>query len=965
MKNRSVKKLLFTVLSLLTVSGVFSTIYASPSLSETPDADETVCTPSPPPKDPEDTSSKAPKDHEESGAIDERLISFAGDISYILGESNGVVSSQKAVKAHDDDNGEITYSLGGGHDFLKIDIDTGEVTISDYTKAAEAISAAPEKILSVKVTAEKSESDPETDSGIGTVPDTETFPGTDSKPEIDKPPVYAQANADYTIYISFLDTPENPYAVSSKRPASDGWYSCAVTVSPSDSEKYGISKSCEPETFKEHISFDDQGSQKRFFYLRDTKTGGMTDRIILDGIAIDTVSPVMSVSFSPETAVYSGQAYYNGSASVTFTIEEENFFSEDVSVTVSENGAVPYPVKLSWTDRGGSLHTGTYTFDKDGDYVISLSYADPALNMIEPYRSHIITVDTTAPSMDISYSTPARKENGISYYSESISAVLSISEADFFPEDVHITVSPTGGTAYEISPEWTYAGGNIHKAGFTMYEDGNYVITVSYTDRAGNKMPSYTSGQLTLDTKAAPPSFSINGAPKEIDGGSYNGSADIHFEFYDENFDTQTATLIKTGPASSDDVTDEFIEVHGSTNGGYGEFSVPSSPEYDGIYELTVEISDKANNKARASFVFTINRFGSVYVYSDYLASLIKDGGQYISLENGNKSAVTNDLVITEYNANRLTNGAPNILMTLDGEFIDAQYTVRHEIKSAASETESGWNKYVYVIKKENFMRDGLYRITLSSEYKTDDSARNGSLSVPENSFLENNDPVDGGICFTVDTTPPYIRSISNLDNAVINASQIEAGYTVIDAGGLKSIEIIVNGRPLDTITSFGENRFNFSGSFSLTERPFAQTIRLRITDLAGNVTDTASPDFRAAVLFDFNDSVLLSSSAYIRPYEVPDPGSENTAVMQNEQLTDPDAPAQNISENAARPSAAGTSDSNADDTARASADIAASSGAENDTSHTAGGSDLLVFIIFPVCAAAALFIIMLVKFKK
>ena len=275
--------------------------------------------------------------------------------------------------------------------------------------------------------------------------------------------------------------------------------------------------------------------------------------------------------------------------------------------------------------------------------------------------------------------------------------------------------------------------------------------------------------------------------------------------------------------------------------------------------------------------MFTINIFVSVYEYSDELVALIKYGGQYIT-------SVEDDLVITEYNADRILEGSFKILITRDGETVDVDFTSNPEnINSQVAIGESGWYQYVYTIKAANFEKDGVYKISLTSAYDADDAKGNESTSVPENSITESGEEILDTMTFTVDSVAPEIRNIVNLDKAIADVDKIIDGklnvkYTIVDVGGLKTIEVIVNGETIKNLTSeeIGDNLYNFTGDFDLTEQTgtTAHKVRIKVTDLAGNVTDTDSEDFLKAHSEDnenstylFFNEVTVSRNAFVRWY--------------------------------------------------------------------------------------------------
>lgn len=587
--------------------------------------------------------------------------------------------------------------------------------------------------------------------------------------------------------------------------------------------------------------------------------------------------------------------FYNAKMTVTLTAEDSTsevhsfLYSYLNAAGVSNVNAelINEAIQAADIKYSENRKTATVTFeipkmvlgsDNQFNGTVEFTATDRAGNESDAHKeTKRIVVDNIAPTAQVSYNEATNVVGDISYYNGNINATVTINEANFYANDVQVTVSKDGGAATAVTPTWNDNSVDVHVGTFTLTEDGDYFVTINYTDKSSNKMTTYTSKQMTIDTKIEVPTYTINGAAKTEVGGAYKGEATIGFNFADQNFDTKTIKLTRTRFDKVEDVTDTFIKVNDNDKGGSGNFTIPSEVGNDGIYVLTIGMTDKAKHTSESEIKFTINRFGSVYEYSDELVALIKDGGQYIT-------SVEDDLVITEYNADRILEGSLKILITRDGETVDVDFTSNPEnINAQVGIGESGWYQYVYTIKSSNFEKDGVYKISLTSKYAADDSAENESTSVPDNSLDEQGKEILDTMNFTVDSVAPEIRNIVNLDKKIADVDKIVDGklnvkYTIVDVGGLKTIEVIVNGETIKTLTSeeIGDNLYNFTGDFDLTEQTgtTAHKVRIKVTDLAGNVTDTDSEDFLKAHSEDNEDStyvffneVTVSRNAFVRWY--------------------------------------------------------------------------------------------------
>lgn len=635
------------------------------------------------------------------------------------------------------------------------------------------------------------------------------------------------------------------------------------------------------------VAYTDKATNAAADYATDYFTVDKTDptnlKVDYSTSVLDTV--LESVTFG----------FYNAKMTVTLTAEDPTsevhsfLYSYLNAAGVSNVNAelINEAIQAADIEYSADRKTATVTFeipkmvlgnDNQFNGTVEFTATDRAGNETDAHKeTKRIVVDNIAPTAQVSYNEATNIVGDISYYNGNITATITVNEANFYANDVQVMVSKDGGAATAVTPTWKDNSVDVHVGTFTLTEDGDYIVTINYTDKSSNKMATYTSKQMTIDTEIEAPTYTINGAAKTEVGGAYKGEATIGFNFADQNFDTKTITLTRTRFDKVEDVTETFVKVTDNDKGGSGSFTIPTEVGNDGIYVLKITMTDKAKHETESEIKFTINRYGSVYEYSDELVELIKDGGQFIK-------SVDGDLVITEYNADRINEGSLKILITRDGENVDVDFTSNPEnINSQVAIGESGWYQYVYTIKAANFEKDGVYKISLTSAYDADDAKGNESTSVPENSITEAGEEILDTMTFTVDSVAPEIRNIVNLDKAIADMDKIVDGklnvkYTIVDVGGLKTIEIIVNGKTIQTLTAedIADNLYNFTGSFDLEEQDgtTAHKVQIKVTDLAGNVTDTNSEDFLKAHSDDnenstyvFFNEVTVSRNFFVRWY--------------------------------------------------------------------------------------------------
>lgn len=287
-----------------------------------------------------------------------------------------------------------------------------------------------------------------------------------------------------------------------------------------------------------------------------TDMAGNTSDYLIDSdniIVVDTVSPTRSVSYnSPKQIVdrttllakagYTENSnsilYYDGDVVADFRVDEANFYPEDVSIKVTKNGKETYSqLPTNWTQTAKTdKWAGSITLSGDGEYFITMTYTDRSTNKMVTYISEQIIIDTIAPVRVVEFS-PSKQvvdadsllskssyiyseegTNSILYYDADVTAIFKITEANFYAEDVVIQVN---GDAY-APISWTQ-NGDEWTGIVTFSGDGDYIVTMTYTDRSGNAAIEYTSEKIVIDTVAPviSVSYSPNHVSRQVNGRTY------------------------------------------------------------------------------------------------------------------------------------------------------------------------------------------------------------------------------------------------------------------------------------------------------------------------------------------------------------------------------------------------------------------------------------------------------------
>ena len=482
------------------------------------------------------------------------------------------------------------------------------------------------------------------------------------------------------------------------------------------------------------------------------RAGNKTDNV-KDSLSIDKTKPVIDVKYdNNEHTTYGGNDYYKADRTATVTVTERNFDESLVEAAIMRNGG-RYTTIGGWThnnntaDPDKSTHVAKIVYNTDGDFTFDIAVKDKAMNSADKFTQQKFTVDKTAPVIDVSFDNNSAK-NG-NYYKADRTATIKITEHNFNSgsQYVNIPVTAEGTTAPSVVG-WS-GSGDDHNATVSFNKDGKYSFTVDYTDLAGNKAVQKKVDSFYIDKTA--PEVEITGV---ADHQAYNGTVAPVVTYRDDNFaDDHDFRFTKIDINGKSDDTSKFdydTGGNGVTEFIYKYRDFAEVLENDGIYNFTVELSDKADNSTSKSVTFSVNRFGSTFKASDESKKLINNG--YTNAEQ--------DIVIEEINVTPLTKHSVTLAKS-GGNSTELVENTDYTFTSSNNGNE--WCKSVYTVNKKNFSDEAAYTVTIMSV----DKAKNTNNNRMADSSLstEQKNKRECAISFVVDKTSPLVSITGIKDN--------------------------------------------------------------------------------------------------------------------------------------------------------------------------------------------------------
>lgn len=532
------------------------------------------------------------------------------------------------------------------------------------------------------------------------------------------------------------------------------------------------------------------------------------------GVVVDKSAPTVEVAFDNNNA--RNQKYYKAGRTATVTVKESNFDllrkldRAQVVVTNSRDGnAFTVPVE-QFENPSGDKRTWVYRhrYDADGDWKLRAEVTDLAGRKSNAVEDEFV-LDKLEPQLTVTFDNN-HPTNGM-YYNHPRTATVTIVDRNFSQADSPVVVQarddagrPTGAP----SGGWAKTGKDTWSMRIPFTGESHYALLAKATDMAGNAAHEVKEPEFVIDTTK--PEIKIGGVENLT---AYSGTVRPVVVADDTNLDHSRVEYRLNGNYRGA-VTDLLTRTKESDNHEeiiYDDFD--RDPKVDDIYQLNAKVTDMAGNSTEVMKTFSVNRFGSTYLFEGNTGNL---RGKYLD--------APQNVQVTEVNVSGLENNLTQVQVAKN----DQLQTLSPESYSRIGQTtKAGWSATKYTIPAKLFNKAGYYRVLFSSIDKA------GNLS--QNTMDKKNEAhnATAELKFAIDKQKPQVRTGALESNKVYYDESKDIDVNAKDNLALSAAQIEVDGQVVRTWD--GAELDKNVPAYRLAADAQPHDITLRVQDKAGN----------------------------------------------------------------------------------------------------------------------------------
>ena len=463
-------------------------------------------------------------------------------------------------------------------------------------------------------------------------------------------------------------------------------------------------------------------------------------------VRVDKQAPALRLAGVTEGAVYNT----NRALQIT-TVENVYNAMKPVQVTATRtiDGATTNIDLGAYQVQSGSDVTNKI-FTEDGVYRVTVLAEDAAGN--RDSKTVSFTIDKTAPVLNITGVTEG------AYSNRPVTLNFQSIESFFETNNVRIMVERRlDGTTYGRNVIFANTAKNSSVSN-TFSEDGDYTITMSAIDAAGNEAAVKT---LTFTVDCTAPVVSLTGTKDYF---VTQSAVALDFSVIESYYQTNQVQIQASRRLANGKV--ETVSIPAWSNSGKNS-SLRQQFTEDGYYTVNITATDKAGNRKEQTIHFTIDTEKPV------IADLSKYDGKYLKSFRLEEDM---DTLITELTV-------PTVKMTLNGEAYDGsevtadgKYTFVIEVTDEVGLTASKTIEFVI----DNTLPKIIFAGAEDGKWYTDVVRLNVSLENENDTITEiliNGEPytlTEGKTAYdlTFDTFGDYEVTINSADAAGNTNSQ-------------------------------------------------------------------------------------------------------------------------------------------------------------------------------------------------